>query len=131
MCANKITKLFFSNDACVGMRRGEEYDFDLPDAVAKNVQIDSCDVEWSVDQYMAILDGKEINFSLPFKNLTTYGISVKMNVCPVSVKYHVSCHVYTRSLTCSCMNDTKKSVSSTTLPSTDTPWSFGYKRNHY
>lgn len=34
--------------ACVGMRRGEEYDFFLPDAVA-NIYIDSCDAEWSVD----------------------------------------------------------------------------------
>lgn len=37
------------DDACVGMRRGEEYDFDLPEAVDNNVQSESCDAEWSVD----------------------------------------------------------------------------------
>lgn len=31
------------------MRRGEEYDFDLPEAVDKNVQSESCDAEWGVD----------------------------------------------------------------------------------
>lgn len=37
------------DDGCVGMRRGEEYDFVLPDNVAQNVQTDRCDAEWSVD----------------------------------------------------------------------------------
>ncbi|XP_073728181.1 uncharacterized protein [Misgurnus anguillicaudatus] len=121
------------DELCVGMRRGNQYDFDLPDAVAVNVQDNRCDAEWTVDnEHTAILDGKSINFTLPFKNVTTFGIGV--NYCPDSVKYHVSCHAYTKDLTCCC---TKKStVSSTPLPSADEPGYPGFistdlKRNHY
>ncbi|XP_073667713.1 uncharacterized protein [Paramisgurnus dabryanus] len=132
----------FIDDACVEMRRGNQYDFDLPDAVAVNVQDERCDAEWTVGEHTAILDGKSINFILPFKNVTTFGISV--NYCPGLVKYHVSCPAYTKRLECSC---TKSTASSTPLPSAGTASTLstssadepGYpefittdlKRNHY
>ncbi|XP_052435627.1 uncharacterized protein LOC127975524 [Carassius gibelio] len=103
--------------ACVGIRREDSFDFELPRAVAVHVQDPVCDATWTIDQSTAILDGNLIHCSYPCKNVTRLGISV--SYCPASVKFHVTCSIYTNELTCYCTNSTKNPVSSTILPSTD------------
>lgn len=39
-----------TGETCVGIRREDSfYDFDVPDAVAVNVQNPACDAEWTID----------------------------------------------------------------------------------
>lgn len=39
-----------TGETCVGIRREDSsYDFELPDAVAVNVQNRACDAEWTID----------------------------------------------------------------------------------
>ncbi|CAM4699933.1 unnamed protein product [Leuciscus chuanchicus] len=120
------------DETCVGMQREDgSYDFDLPDAVTLNVQDDACDAEWTIDKtFTAVLDGSVIHFSHPFKNVTRQGIRV--NYCPVSAQFHVTCPKYTKELACYCTNSTdNKPVFKTSLPPRDTLSSGSTKRQHY
>ncbi|XP_052474544.1 uncharacterized protein LOC128030720 isoform X2 [Carassius gibelio] len=115
-CFSLVEGTSLKGKTCVGVRRGDtSYDFALPDAVAVKVQDLSCDAEWSIDQFTAILEGNVAHFKHPFKKVNRTGISVAY--CPFSVKFHVSCHDYAKHLTCSCTNSTSiYPVFSTTRP---------------
>ncbi|XP_067304929.1 uncharacterized protein [Pseudorasbora parva] len=119
------------DETCVGMQREDgSYVFDLPNSVTFNVQNDTCDAEWTIDgSFTAVLEQNFIAFFHPFKEVTWLGIRVKY--CPVSLRFHVSCPIYTKELMCYCTNSTDNNpVNNTSLPSRDILFSDSTKRHH-